>query len=339
MTHDEKRLTEQMIAKSREAFVMGLEIFNKPTLKYRVEGFTFFVCNAWELLLKAELIKRSGIDAIYYKDNKNRTISLSDAIKKIFTNAKDPLYKNLEKIMELRNTSTHFITEEYGIIYAPLFQACVVNYRNKMFDFAKIDIAENIPENFLTLSINVGDFSDESLKAKYDPSLAKKLISRRNDLALLEKEEDNPKFSIAIRQEIYITKDRKTADLTVAVAKESDTKMRIIKELQDPSNTHNYAFNNVVKSINDRILSEKIPFSCITRSTGQIRNKFNKSDLNLFIKFYNLKNDKKYAYAHKTDGHKPTYSYSPRIIDFIIERIKKDPTGVIDVLKHKLNNS
>ena len=333
------KLADQLVAKSQEAFIMGLEVFNKPTLKYRVEGFVFFICNSWELLLKAAMIEKYGKESIYYKDNKDRTISLSDAMKKIFTNEKDPLRKNLEKIVELRNTSTHFITEEYGIIYAPLFQACVLNFRNKMFEFFNIDVAENIPDNFLTLSINIGDFSDESINAKYDQELAKKLISRRNDLAILEKEENNPKFSISIRQDIYITKNKKNADLTVAFAKESDSKVRVVKELKDPSNTHNFAFSNVVKSVNDRILSEKIPFSYITKSTGVERNTFNKSDLILFMNFYGLKNDAAYSYAHKTEGHDPTYSYSPKIVDFIVEQIKKDPQGIIDTLKNQSSKS
>ena len=35
----------KLIEKSTEAFIMGLEIYNKPTIKYRVEGFSFFICN------------------------------------------------------------------------------------------------------------------------------------------------------------------------------------------------------------------------------------------------------------------------------------------------------
>ena len=38
---------------------------------------------------------------------------------------------------------------------------------------------------------------------------------------------------------------------------------------------------------------------------------------------------------HKTDGHTPTYSYSPKIVDFVVENIKKDPTGIIEALKRK----
>ena len=67
---------EQLIDKAKEAFVLAIEIYNKPSIKYRLEGFAFFICNAWELMLKAYLIKREGEDSIYYKDDPERTITL-----------------------------------------------------------------------------------------------------------------------------------------------------------------------------------------------------------------------------------------------------------------------
>lgn len=54
----DKMLKNRLINKSIEAFIMGLEIYNKPTIRYRIEGFSFFICNAWELMLKAELLNR-----------------------------------------------------------------------------------------------------------------------------------------------------------------------------------------------------------------------------------------------------------------------------------------
>ena len=112
---------ERLVEKSKEAFIMAIEVYNKPTLHYRLEGFSFFICNAWELMLKAHLIIKSGEEAVYYPDKPNRTISLENCIQKVFTNEKAPLRKNLEKIIELRNTSTHFITEEYEAVYIPPF--------------------------------------------------------------------------------------------------------------------------------------------------------------------------------------------------------------------------
>jgi len=48
---DQKRnaLIRRFVEKAIEAFILGLEIFNKPTIRYRIEGFSFFICNAWEL--------------------------------------------------------------------------------------------------------------------------------------------------------------------------------------------------------------------------------------------------------------------------------------------------
>lgn len=115
-------LQKKLIEKSKEAFVMAIEIYNKPTIKYRVEGFSFFICNAWELMLKAHMINKYGNESIYYRDNPKRTITLENCLQKIFTNGKSPLRRNLSKIIELRNTSTHFITEEYEMVYIPLFQ-------------------------------------------------------------------------------------------------------------------------------------------------------------------------------------------------------------------------
>lgn len=38
-------LEKNILNKAIEAFILGIEIYNKPTIKYRVEGFSFFICN------------------------------------------------------------------------------------------------------------------------------------------------------------------------------------------------------------------------------------------------------------------------------------------------------
>lgn len=53
-----KNLAEQLIEKSKEAFAMAIELYNKPTIHYRVEGFAMFICNAWELMLKLNILVR-----------------------------------------------------------------------------------------------------------------------------------------------------------------------------------------------------------------------------------------------------------------------------------------
>ena len=68
-TEELNKYVNALLNKSEEAYLMAIEIINKPTINYRTEGFCFFICNAWELLLKAYLInKAKDINIINYKD-------------------------------------------------------------------------------------------------------------------------------------------------------------------------------------------------------------------------------------------------------------------------------
>lgn len=119
-------LKKKSLDKIIEAFMMDIEIYNKTSIQYRVERFIIFMCNARELMLKAYIFKREGNKHIYFKDKPGRTISLINCIEKVFTNNKDTLRINLEKIIELRDQSTHLITEEYEMVYVPLFQSSIL---------------------------------------------------------------------------------------------------------------------------------------------------------------------------------------------------------------------
>ena len=88
---------DRLIEKAKEAFVMAIEIYNKPSINYRLEGFSFFICNAWDLILKAHMINKFGDSSIYYSDKPNRTITLENCVQKIFTNEKAPLRKILKR--------------------------------------------------------------------------------------------------------------------------------------------------------------------------------------------------------------------------------------------------
>ena len=93
-----------LLSKSEEAYLMAIEIINKPTINYRTEGFCFFICNAWELLLKAYLInKANDINAINYKDGSNRTIGLDECVEKVFTSTTDKTKNNITLLRNIRN--------------------------------------------------------------------------------------------------------------------------------------------------------------------------------------------------------------------------------------------
>lgn len=312
----------RLIDKSIEAFIMGIEVYNKPTIKYRVEGFSFFVVNAWELLLKAEILSRGR--SIYYKDQSDRTISVEVALRTIYPDKHTRTRLNLEKIIELRNISTHYITEDYEFKYVPLFQACVLNYANELKRFFNIDISERIAPNFLTITTKYEPLTNEQIRIKYSPEIAAKFIQQANDIDVLSNTYNSEKFAINIKQNLYITKKKDEADFKVSIEKGTENRVAIIKDLKDPANTHKYTFNNVITAVNEKLAKENIK---IDYPKG-----FNSYVLGLVIDFYDIKSTPVYAYRHEF-GSNDRYTYSQQFVDFILEEIKKAPDKYVESLR------
>ena len=322
-------LDEQLLDKSKEAFLMAIELYNKPTIRYRVEGFSMFICNAWELMLKAHMIRKFGETSIYYTDHPDRTLALTDCIKKIFTNEKDPLRLNLEKIVELRNTSTHFITEEYEMVYVPLFQACVLNFNDKMMDFHGVDMTSVVPQNFLTLSATMQGLSESEFTAKYPDAIANKLLSLKNSIDDISIKSANARFAITINVNHLLTKDPKRADATYRIAKEGETPVAVIKELKDPNTVFPYSAKRALLILQDKLHRKHIDLQYNGKPTV-----FNNFHFNNFVNHFGIKQMKKLCYIH-TMYSSPLYSYSQQAIDFIFTELEKDPEHILDKIKEK----
>lgn len=320
---------ERLIDKAKEAFVMAIEIYNKPSINYRLEGFSFFICNAWELMLKAYMIKKFGEDSIYYKDKPNRTLSLENCVQKIFSNEKAPLRKNLEKIIELRNTSTHFITEEYEAVYIPLLQACVFNFVDKMNEFHDVDMTQVIPENFITLSVRLKSLNETEIRGKYSEQVAEKILSTQRTLDPMI-EENNNSFAIRVEHYHYATKKKSEATELYHIDKEATEGVRIIKELKDPNDTHKYSLKNCLAEVNRRIDRDGIVLLFNGKQVA-----LNNYHFKLMNDYFKIKENERFCFVYQVSSQ-PQYSYSQQAIDFIYEEIKKSPSTLLDDLKIKM---
>ena len=322
-------MVEKLLEKSKEAFLLAIEIYNKPSIRYRVEGFSFFICNAWELMLKAHLVKTRGDAAIYFKDNPNRTIALENCIRMIFTNEHSPMHKNLMRIIELRNTSTHFIVEEYEMLYVPLFQACVFNYTEKMQEFHNIDMTLFVPQNFLTLTVSMQPLNVEEIRAKYPGQVAEKLLSINTSLEP-EINSENSTFAIRINHFHYITKQREKATEILHIDNSAESGVQIIKELKDPNDVFKYNTKKCIKEVRSRLKRKKVDL----KYKGEVV-LFNSFHFTLFCQYYNIKENPRFCYIYRL-YKSPTYSYSADTIEFIAEEIRKDPENIIAKMKAKL---
>lgn len=319
---------ERLIDKAKEAFIMAIEIYNKPSIKYRLEGFSFFICNAWELMLKAHMINKFGEKSIYYPDKPNRTITLENCVQKIFTNEKAPLRKNLERVIELRNTSTHFITEEYEAVYIPLLQACVFNFVDKMMEFHQVDMTQVIPENFITLSVRMKSLNETEIRGKYTEQVAEKIISIQATLEPMV-EENNSAFAIRVEHYHYMTKDRNEATELYHIDKDAPDGVRIIKELKDPNKTHKYNAKACIKELNKKISRDGISLMYNGNQT-----ELNMYHFRLFTSYFGIKENEKFCYVYEV-SKQPQYGYSQQAIDFIYDEIKKSPSTILDDLKER----
>lgn len=314
----EKKLINNLLEKSQEAFLMAIEIYNKPTISYRLEGFAFFICNAWELLLKAKMIQNG--ESIYFSDKPNRTISLNNCVAHIFTNDKDPIRKNLDIIIGLRNTSTHFIIKEMDTIYLPFMQANVLNYSQKMFDFFEVDITEKINSSFMTLVINNTDVSSEEILSRYGEQIFNRYNKLKNETKSIIEDSSNEKLAIQVDLNIKVVKDKKDAQVTFRIAKDGEDPVRIIKELKDTNLTHCYTQKRIREIVIDNLKRKGIDF------------KLNQYELKLICDKFDLKNNEKYFYKHVLTN---SWGCTQQLVDFITDLFIKEPS-ILDDIKQEL---
>ncbi len=124
----------KLLQSAEAALISAIEIYNKPAFGYREETFAILAINAWELLLKAKLVAISNNDLRclyvsttrplasgkqsrkkYFKINRTgnkMTLGIDaclDSLTKKGIAVPDPVRKNLEALIEIRDNAVHFV--------------------------------------------------------------------------------------------------------------------------------------------------------------------------------------------------------------------------------------
>jgi len=327
---DHEQTIVRLLNKSQEAFVLAVELYNRPSLKYGAESCSILLCNAWELMLKAHMINLWGVSSIYFKDDPDKTLSLSDCLKRVFTNEKDPLRINMKTVMEFRNTNTHFITDEYELFYGPFLQSAVENYAEKLMEFHGRSVSELIPENRLALAIKRGAIMPEVIRTKYDPAVAQALLSRSRAVAEEVGHEGNQRIAATYETTLRIVRKQNDADLNVYIQREADNGITIVKDIKDVVSYYPYTAGNATKKIDSLLRNRGVVF----KFNGQVKEKFTTHAFQLFVKCYEMKGDERYSYDRKTRGEKVNnWIYSEQAVEFIAQQVALDPENCLDRLK------
>lgn len=164
-------INEKLINNSLAAALSSIEIYNKPDFKYREEIFTILIINAWELLLKAKILKDASydVDSLYifdkqggYKVSRNGTpltIEINGAMNKV--GLAQEVADNIRVLVEIRDSAVHFYHNgSLSYVLYTLGVASLQNYQKLMkmwFDKSLLDynfyiLPLGFMYNFKTLS-------------------------------------------------------------------------------------------------------------------------------------------------------------------------------------------
>lgn len=282
-----------LIDKSVEAYLMALEIVNKPTIEYRTEGFCFFMSNAWELILKAHIIKDGNdIDKIYYPEKPNntkRSYSLEKCIKTVWTREKDPIRSTLLFLCEVRNTATHNILPSHDFDNAGVYQQVVQYYNSFLNDKMNISLIKRGIQPFISIAALPSNIAPKSILTLNPETI-------RIDTAL-KKQITN---GTVVEQKIIVqtrNKDDK-ADMNLRIAKDGETPAVILREPKDINGKYPYSSAQVISEIKKSLLLY-IPDAHFTQ------HQFTK-----VISDYNMKEDNNYCYVVNYGNGIPRFSES-----------------------------
>lgn len=294
---------KMLLENSISAALSSIEIYNKPDFKYRNEIFVILIINAWELLLKAKIIKENDnkINSLYrYKDNgriiRNRnktpmTIDLLEAIKR--TKLNDTLRNNLTSLTDIRDSAMHFFNKEsLSYLVYSLGVATLENYQKLTKEWFKRDLLEY---NFYILPLGFAysfqSFSPISIKK--EPKVVQNIL---HQISYNQQRLDQNNYKFICEIEVNLKSAKK-------VTQKTDFKISVDNNKNDEglfANTIIQKSNLIDRyPLSYRSLYEKIKTNYPT---------FTQRELNKIISKYRIKTNIKYsAYNFRTKEKEEKY--------------------------------
>lgn len=310
-----RKLTRKLIYKSKDAFLLSLELYNKPTINYRAESFSLLFSNAWELLLKAHLYDESKGKklSIFRKkriNKKRESISLDESLKRAFENGNDPVRRNIEYISEIRNEAAHLVILELDPYFSRAFQAGVTNYVKHLNDWFGLDINADLNPGLVSLISDKDRVPDISiLKKKYnkeDFNSIREWINKFNDLEKL-----GHNATLSIKHNIAIMRDPKKADYVISSGIKGKASAIVFEKSKNPDISHPYNRKKAINEIKRRISSHSSLSEYDFESYVYVKG--------------HKKSNNDYYYKGKYSG---AAQYSKKLVDEFVEAISKNPKNL-----------
>lgn len=254
----------KLLGNAKAAMMAAIEIYNKPTFRYRDECVVILLLNAWELILKAALSK-SGKSIFYPKKRRQpyRTLSWQDALSRsepLFRKGVDqlPIKRNLELLGTYRDNAVHFYNAQgFGIVIYTLVQTCIKNFRDFLEAVFEQRLENEITWEILPLGIQppidvVSYIAGTGTKGPRSNSAVRQFLAQLAEAADEVKSAGKDTGRLMTIFNIKLESVRKIGDADVVVgvqkADGASGPLAVIKT-QDPNVTHPLRQKEVVEAI------------------------------------------------------------------------------------------
>lgn len=199
-------LALELLAKSREAALCAIRVFNDPHVSFKSETFIVLMNIAWTYLLHAHY-RRKRVEYRYFtKEGKKRKFDRTKhgaykywELERCLSEKTSPIDKdtanNLRFLIGLRHEIEHQMTRSLDNYLSGRYQACALNYN----EYVKKLFGKRYGlDSHLTYSIQFVELSDEQLAGSspqvHIPERLRAYVAEF-DAALTHEEYNNPRFA------------------------------------------------------------------------------------------------------------------------------------------------
>ncbi len=336
-------LAKALLKKSRDNMMLALELYNRPSLENKLDGFVLLFCTAWEQLCKSRLIERDCEDSIFepnVKKGTRRTIPLRACLDRLYE-PKNNIRRNIEVVADWRDKAAHLLMPEIQSIASRIFQSGVLNYSSEFESFTDTAFISSQHTGMMSL---VGEFKlppASLLKTLYG-SAANEILELAHEVESEIEAADDISFAIPLRVSLVFAKEEGDAQIVIAKANGSTEDLKklrqalVIEKPVDPDKTHPHSQGVLLSLLNDTLtkdfdankLARALPKTDIHGSPA-----LNRHCLQACInKLGWKKNNNKYHYFGKLANR---HQYSEEAITELVKRIAQDEQFVSQAKRKK----
>jgi hypothetical protein len=247
-------LSAKFVDKAEAALIAAVEIYNKPSFRYREETFALLAINAWELLLKAQLLKHSGNDPKVIRVYEARRTKAGKASKKLYlrrNRAGAPLTlslgacvvelekipparlgpeikANLEALIAIRDSAAHYINAS-PVLARQVLEVASATVKNFVI-LAKTWFARDLSDSLsivLPLSFISGQKKIDSVVVTTGEN---RLLKYLQSLASAEPDSGSP-YSVTLRVEVKFERSKLSTASKVQITNDPEAvKITLMEE-------------------------------------------------------------------------------------------------------------